>query len=88
MRRAQRRDSNELLLVHTARELGAIMVFLGQPVDWLCGFRGQWAVVEVKARLGRFTPLQKQFMARCKEAGLPVWVWRTVDDVLKSLGAS
>lgn len=87
MRRAARRDSNELILVHTARELGALMVFIGQPVDWLCGYRGQWSIVEVKAPTGRYTKAQRGFMAACEVERLPVWTWRTVDDVLKSLEA-
>jgi len=85
-RYAARRDSNDLILAHTAMKLGARMVFAG-PLDWWCGYRGKWYPVEMKSARGKYTDFQTKFLAQCEADDLPVWTWRSVDDVLKSLGA-
>lgn len=81
---AKRRDSNDLLLAHAARKMGAQMEFAG-PLDWWCGWKGRWYPVEIKAVKGRYTDGQVDFLARAALKGLPVWTWRTVEDVLASL---
>jgi hypothetical protein len=86
MRRAARRDSNDHVLAHAAREMGARMVYAG-PLDWWVGFRGKWFPVEIKNKDGknRYTDSQKDFIKLCEQDRLPVWTWRELEDVVKSL---
>jgi hypothetical protein len=88
-RYAARRDANEPELVALARQIGAVMWPLAEPVDWLCGWRGRWFPTEIKNQDGRnrLTEQQILFSAAAKERELPVWIWRSADDVLQSLGA-
>jgi hypothetical protein len=85
MRRAARRDMNDHALAHAAREMGARMVYLDYPVDWICGFRGKWFLVEIKGKKGKYTESQKDFIKLCERDRLPVWTWRELGDVVKSL---
>lgn len=90
MRRyAARRDGNEPELVKLARQIGAFMWPLAEPVDWLCGWRGAWYPTEVKNPEGRdrLTEQQVRFLGGAKERELPVWTWRTEEDVMRCLGA-
>jgi hypothetical protein len=75
--------------VKLARQIGALAWPLDEPIDWIIGWRGRWYPCEVKNPEGRnrFTPTQILFSAAAKERELPLWVWRTSDDVLRSLGA-
>jgi hypothetical protein len=90
MRRTRRRDENEPDLVRLARQLGAVMWLLDEPVDWLCGWRGSWYPTEIKNVHGRnrLTSPQELFLATAKERALPVWIWRSQADVLRDLDAS
>ena len=92
MRRAARRDANEVQLVLLARMLGAHMVKEG-PLDYWCEKDGNWTPVEIKVpskkdKKGEFTDAQLSFFARCKMYGSPWWVWRTDDDVFRDLRPS
>ena len=89
MRRAARRDANEPALVSFARQVGALMWPLDEPVDWLCGWRGRWIPTELKNVDGRnqLTEQQVLFIGAARERELPVWIWRTEDDVMRCLGA-
>jgi hypothetical protein len=87
VRRAGRRDSAEPELIALAKGIGALCWQLQEPVDWLIGWRGQWIPCEVKTGKGTFTEQQVRFSIAAKERGLIVWVWRTPEDVLSSLGA-
>jgi hypothetical protein len=84
MRRAARRDRNDLVLAHAAREMGARMVYAG-PCDWWCGFRGKWFPVEIKTKEGKYTLSQQYFLKSCAKDRLPVWTWRELGDVVKCL---
>lgn len=85
-RYAARRDANEPALVRIAREIGAQMEQHG-PLDWWCGFRGQWFPVEIKTAKGKYTEEQILFRARCKQHGTRMDTWRAEVDVFESLGA-
>jgi hypothetical protein len=92
MRRAARRDITEPEIIRFARELGAWLVPLDEPVDWLLAWRGQWYLVEIKqphreGHLHEFTEAQRQFQRQCGERGMRIHVWRTDADVLATLGA-
>jgi hypothetical protein len=84
MRRAARRDKNDHALAHAAREMGARMVYAG-PLDWWVGWRGKWFPVEIKTKKGKYTLSQQYFFASCSRDRLPVWTWRELGDVVKSL---
>ncbi len=84
MRRDGRRDQNENELVGTAEELGALWGQTG-PLDGWCCWREHWYPVEIKHGKNPYTEAQVLFLIRCKERNAPVWTWRTIDDVLKSL---
>lgn len=87
-RYAAKRDTNEGALISLARRIGAEFE-QAPPLDWWCGWRGLWVPVEVKNLDGRnkYTDSQVLFIAKCKQRQLPVWTWRTEDDVLRDLGA-
>ena len=90
MRRAahlMRRDRNDRELLRAAEQLGAVMWRLDEPTDYLCGWRGRWHPTEIKSEDGEYTDQQNRFRALAEGHGLPLWTWRTPDDVLASLGA-
>jgi len=88
--KAKRRDLNEPELIKLARRLGAWMIKLDEPCDWLMFYRGQWQPIEVKdptceGRADEFTAAQRAFRAEAFQRGARLIVWRTEADVLKSL---
>lgn len=85
-RYAGKRDANESDLVTLARQLGAEFEKIG-PLDFWVGVRGRWIPLEIKTDEGEYTPKQVNFIARCRDRGLPVWTWRTEADVMRDLGA-
>lgn len=90
MRRAARRDANDPELVRFARELGAWLIPLNEPVDYLLAWRGMWYLVEIKdpAKKGwasEFTPEQRKFQQQCGEHRMRIHVWRTDQDVMATL---
>lgn len=90
MRHDARRDNVEPDLVKVAQRLGAWLVKLDQPCDWLLWFRGRWDLVEIKdpgceGHADEFTPAQRRFRAEAFRRGAPLIVWRTNDDVFKTL---
>lgn len=89
MRHAAKRDANEQPLIALAEALGAYMWPLDEPVDWLCGYRGQWIPTEIKNPDGRNRPTDQQvrFTTEAGHRRLPVWVWREEADVLRDLNA-
>lgn len=86
-RYAKRRDANEPELVELARACGAFMYQTDDPGDWLCGYRGQWVVVEIKTEDGSPTPAQIEFSREARQRRLPYWTWVTREDVCRDLGA-
>jgi hypothetical protein len=88
--KAKRRDDVEPELVKLARKLGAWLIKLDEPCDWLLWYRGRWEPIEVKdpsceGLADEFTPAQRAFRAEAFRRGAKLIVWRTTDDVLKSL---
>jgi hypothetical protein len=82
MRRAAKRDATEAELVDALRHLGASVRHLnarGLP-DLLIGLAGLAFLGEVKTRRGRATVEQVAFAETWR--GPPVWVLRTMDDVV------
>jgi hypothetical protein len=75
--------------VQLAVQIGAVMWKLDQPTDFLCGWHGQWIPTEIKNVEGknRLTEQQVRFQIAARERQLPLWIWRTRGDVLRSLGA-
>ncbi len=61
---------------------GASMWPMGRPVDFLCGYRGIGAAVEIKTGKGKLRPSQVKFFAEYR--GL-ARVIRTVDDGINLL---
>lgn len=89
---AKRRDKNEPELVKFAERLGAWMIRIDQPCDWLLWFRGNWQLVEIKdpacqGHSEEFTVAQRIFRAEALRRGAMLIVWRTERDVLSTLGA-
>lgn len=88
--KAKRRDDVEPELVKLARKLGAWLIKLDEPCDWLMWYRGRWELVEIKdpsceGHADEFTPAQRAFRAEAFRRGAKLIVWRTTDDILKSL---
>jgi hypothetical protein len=77
-RRNPKRDANEAALVDHLQMRGALVARLsgaGVP-DLLVGFRGDWAVVEVKAPRGQLTDRQTEWIDAARRMRLPVYVIR------------
>jgi hypothetical protein len=92
MRRAARRDAIEPELIKLARTLGAWLIELDEPCDWLLWYRGSWNLIEVKdpsceGHADEFTPAQKAFRAEASRRGAKLIVWRDRQHVLATLGA-
>jgi hypothetical protein len=90
--KAKRRDLVEPELVKLARTLGAWMIKLDEPCDWLMWFRGKWELVEMKdpSKEGwkdEFTNCQREFLAEAFKRGARIIIWRTEADVLTTLNA-
>lgn len=87
-RYAARRDANEHELVELAFAIGARFEKFG-PLDFWVSWRGKWVPLEIKNPDGRnrYTEEQILFLARCNERQMPVWTWRTENDVYRDLGA-
>jgi hypothetical protein len=90
VRHAAKRDAVEPELVKLARKLGAWLIRLHEPCDWLLWYRGRWELVEVKdpgceGHADEFTPVQRAFRAEAFRRGATLIVWRIQDDVLKTL---
>lgn len=83
------RDANEAALMAVAAQMGAEF-HRTPPFDGVILFRGAKRDVEVKdpAREGHkdeYTNLQRVWIERFKRHGIPLLVWRTVDDVVRDL---
>lgn len=75
-------DSNQAVIVKELRDRGALVVILGQPVDLLVGYRGEWALVEVKASSrSKIQPSQTAFLDQCRENQVPCFLLDDLDDV-------
>ncbi len=82
LRRAARTDANQAVIVRELRDRGALVILLGQPVDLLVGYRGAWALVEVKAGpRSKIQPSQKAFLEQCQLHGVPCLLFDDLDDV-------
>lgn len=84
------RDTNEGPLVGLARRLGASWIEEG-PLDGWMFHRGQWMPVEIKrpeveGYKHEYTPKQKRFLSWCQAVGATLVIWRTDEDVIRSLG--
>ena len=92
-RRAARVDANQPAIIAALRKCGVRVVSLaaignGCP-DLLCGFRGEWHVLEVKdgskpPSARKLTDLEETFINTCPA---PVYVVKSVDEALKAIGA-
>ena len=75
-------DANQAVIVKELRDRGALVVLLGQPVDLLVGYRGEWALVEVKAGpRSKIQPSQTKFLDQCRENQVPCFLIDDLDDV-------
>jgi len=75
-------DANQAVIVKELRDRGALVVILGQPVDLLVGYRGEWALVEVKAGpRSKIQPSQTIFLDQCRENQVPCFLIDDLDDV-------
>lgn len=91
IRYAARRDQNEPDLFQFAETLGAKILRNG-PLDAWIWWRGKWTLTEVKlpGRRGHrneYTPLQVRLLSELKDRAIPVWIWRTREDVLRDFEA-
>jgi hypothetical protein len=80
MRRAARVDANQAAIVEALRAAGCTVYVIGLPVDLVIGKAGRTVLVECKTKSGRYTELQRDFMATWR--GGPVATIRDVDGAL------
>jgi hypothetical protein len=81
MRRTHRSDANSTALVAAARKLGMLVTLTGRPTDAFVCVGGMWFPTEFKAKNGKYTPAQLNFMADCVNHNAPMLTWRTLQDV-------
>ena len=81
MRRTYRSDLNQSELVSFARTLGMQVELIGRPTDAMVNISGKWFPVELKAKKGKYTPAQLDFIDRCAVHGSPMLTWRSIEDV-------
>ena len=75
-------DANQSVIVRELRDRGALVVILGQPVDLLVGYRGEWALCEVKAGpRSKIQPSQRAFLDQCRANNVPCFLLDDLDDV-------
>jgi len=87
-------DSNHKAIITAAQTLGIIVVdnakvkrYEPGQLDTWWGFPnpyggpGLWVWVEIKTETGTLNPPQQRNIADCNEAGLPVEVIRTTEDI-------
>jgi hypothetical protein len=89
---AKRRDKNEPQLIKFAERLGAWLIPIDEPCDWLLFWRQRWELIEIKdpnceGHADEFTEAQKAFRAEAFRRGARLIVWRTEHDVLNTLNA-
>jgi hypothetical protein len=75
-----------------ARQLGAWLIPLDEPCDYLLAWQGKWHLIEIKdpdkrGHADEFTNAQQRFHREASERGMPIVIWRTDADVLATLGA-
>lgn len=85
MRHAARSDANQTQIVDAFRSAGASVYVIKLPVDIIVGYAGKTALVEIKTSAGKYTELQRNFMAGWK--GGTVATIRDVGGALTLLGA-
>jgi hypothetical protein len=89
----RKRDNNDAELAAIAREEGAELMFIGEPVDYLCVIGDLWIPAEIKNPEGRaygvkkFTKQQEEMMAVAQEHGALFFVWETAEDVRRDVRA-
>jgi len=75
-------DANEAEIVAELRDRGALVVRIGQPVDLLVGYRGNWVLVEVKSSpKAKIQPGQQRFLDQCKDHQVACILVDHLDDV-------
>lgn len=90
--RWNRRDQNEPEIVAAAEKLGA-MWWESPPLDgFIWHVSTGWIPVEIKqphrkGHASEFEKSQLEFFEWCKARGGKYFVWYTVDDVIRDLGA-
>jgi hypothetical protein len=83
------RDANEEVLLKVAEQLGAHWV-QGPPLDGWVIWRGMWIPCEIKVperegHADEYTPAQLRFLRFCELHRGPHFIWRTPEDVIRSL---
>lgn len=83
------RDRNEEELLKVAEAMGAHW-HQGPPLDGWIIWRGLWTPVEIKmpereGHKDEYTAAQQRFLRFCETYHGPRLIWRTVEDVIKSL---
>lgn len=86
------RDANEEALVKLAERLGGAW-WEGPPLDGRIYARGvclgdvEIKMPEREGSIREYTPLQLRYFTWARNRGIKWHVWRTQDDVLRTLGA-
>ncbi len=85
-----KQDANASAIVSALRAAGCVVRYIDCPVgvggipDILVGFQGKTYLMELKVRLGRLNPKQKEFHASWN--GGPLAVVHSVDEALRVVG--
>lgn len=87
MRRAAKVDAGSQAIRAALRQAGADVAVIGQPLDWLVGYKGVNYLLEVKApgaRRRTDQPTQDAFLRTWREQAATV---RCLADALRVIGA-
>lgn len=85
MRNAARTDSTQAAIVAALRDAGHGVWYIRWPVDLLVETSAGWLPMEVKARGGRLTDDQQEFISRA--GSCPVAVVQDVEGALRAARA-
>jgi hypothetical protein len=82
--RFNKRDSNEIELVKTMKDLGLPWIESG-PLDGWTVLGGRFVPVEFKAGKNKLTKGQEEFTDLCDHHGWPYAIFRTTDEIVNAV---
>lgn len=89
MRHARRKDTNHNEIFQALRDVGAVVKETYQfpgMLDGIVAFRGQIFWADAKHGKAGLTEVEEQLIAEFARAGVTLYVWRTADEALRTIG--
>ena len=87
---ARKKDLNHNEIFQTLREVGAVVKETYQfpaMLDGIVAYRGRIFWADAKHGKGALTPAERELIDEFARVGVTLYVWRTVDEALRCIGA-